>query len=65
MDKDGVIRCDECKLPAAKVVGTLVVIEHRHHGKKHKTVVEITELIKLAGDQIRRTTEFLSGRCVR
>lgn len=61
MEEDGTILCDECKLPAGKIVGTALVIEHRHHGRKHKTVVEIADLISLMSRQVVKCKKVLAG----
>lgn len=47
-----VIHCDECQLPAAKIVAGALVIECRHHGEKHKTVVSVSDLVAIANDQV-------------
>lgn len=49
--EDGAIKCDCCELPAAKVRGNTLVIRHRHHGKAHTTVIAVSALLKLVGQQ--------------
>ena len=47
--RDGeIIKCDKCDLPAARIVGGLLVIECRHHGEKHRTVIQVGELVTIA-----------------
>ena len=43
------IPCSEegCTLPAGHVMGALIMIESRHHGKHHTTVLSIADLRKL------------------
>jgi hypothetical protein len=45
-----VLRCTECGLPYARVVNGVLVVESRHHGEKHTSVIAIAELDKLAED---------------
>ncbi len=45
-----VLRCTECGLPWAKIVNGVLVVESRHHGEKHTSVIAITELEKLMID---------------
>lgn len=44
----GTFPCDQCGTPALRVVGATLVIEHRHHGQKHVTVVELAALLDRA-----------------
>jgi len=37
-------------------VGGSVVIESRHHGKKHTNVIAISELVRLAKEQLDKLT---------
>lgn len=38
------IQCQECELPAARLVGRCLVIESRHHGRKHTTIITFEQL---------------------
>ena len=42
------VKCDACGTPALRVVGNAIVIEHRHHGTKHTTVIAIAALLDKA-----------------
>ena len=42
------LKCDACDTPALRVVGNAIVIEHRHHGNKHTTVIAIADLLDKA-----------------
>ena len=44
-DKE-IIKCDECDLPVAAIVGQSVVIRSRHRGRKHTTVIPLEELVR-------------------
>ncbi len=44
----GAVRCDCCALPVLRVVGQTVVIEARHHGERHVSVLEIRALVDKA-----------------
>jgi hypothetical protein len=37
--------CDECNLPAYRIVGDQLRIESRHNGEKHTTVLTLGQLI--------------------
>lgn len=43
----GLVKCDQCYTPAYRVVGDTIVIEHRHDGQKHVTVVTRTQLLDM------------------
>jgi hypothetical protein len=45
----GFIQCDGCASPALQVIGSVVVIEHKHHGERHKTVIPISVLAEMIG----------------
>lgn len=49
------VECSEpsCRLPAAYVLGTLVMIESHHHGHRHTTILSAVELRVLL-DRIER-----------
>ena len=38
------IQCSECHLPAAYIMGALVMVESHHHGHKHTTVLSVVQL---------------------
>lgn len=40
--------CDQCRLPVAEVVGDVVVIHSRHHGRKHTTCIPISMILEAA-----------------
>ena len=50
----GMIPCDACSTPALRVVGNTVVVEHRHHGQTHVTVLSIQVLLDKVGAVIVR-----------
>lgn len=43
------IKCDKCNTPAAALVGTALIIKHRHHGEQHLTVLNLHELASKLG----------------
>ena len=51
MSSEHDLLCEKCKLPFARVVAGALVIESRHHGKKHTNVVSISELVEIARKQ--------------
>lgn len=59
MEDGEVVYCDECGLPAARVVGSNLVIESRHHGQKHRTVIQIGRLTVMANRQLAKARESL------
>ena len=45
----GLVNCDECNTPAYRVVGETLVIEHRHNGSKHVTVIDLRAVLDKVG----------------
>lgn len=41
------VRCDDCQLPVLKIVRGGLVIEGRHHGRRHVTVVPLAALLDM------------------
>lgn len=39
------IKCDVCSTPALRVVGQTLVIQHRHHGQTHTTVLSLQAIL--------------------
>ena len=48
--EDRVIRCDACNAIAAVEENGVLVIEHRHHGERHKTKVILDNQEKVAAE---------------
>lgn len=46
----GLVNCDECTTPAYRIVGQTLIIEHRHNGQKHTSVIDLRTLL----DRIRQ-----------
>ena len=45
-DRDsGYVTCDDCRTPAFQIKGNTLVIQHRHNGEKHKTIVLLQDLL--------------------
>ena len=47
------VECKEpgCHSPAAHVMGELLMIESRHHGERHTTLIPVRELLALLDKQ--------------
>jgi hypothetical protein len=45
MSLPGMIACDACSTPALRVVGNTLVIEHRHRGEKHTSVIPMSIIL--------------------
>lgn len=41
----GLVSCDHCRTPAYRIAGQALIIEHRHDGQKHTTVVPLQALL--------------------
>lgn len=52
--KADMVKCDSCNTPALRVVGTTLVIEHRHHGEKHVSVFSLQQLLDKMGVPVER-----------
>ena len=44
--------CDQCGLPVAEVIGDVLVIFSRHHGKKHRTVIPVSNILVAMEDKL-------------
>jgi hypothetical protein len=51
------IRCDECGTVIAKVKNLCLIIDSKHHGEKHTSVLELSKLIRLATERDSETKE--------
>lgn len=40
------IRCSQCSVIAAEIKGDALIIQARHHGEKHITVIPLDKLIR-------------------
>lgn len=41
----GAIRCAGCNSPALRIEGQNLIIEHKHHGERHTTVIPLSYLV--------------------
>ncbi len=44
----GAIRCAGCNAPALRIEGGNLIIEHKHHGERHTTVLPLSYLVDKA-----------------
>lgn len=42
-----VLRCSCCGLPYARLQGSTLVIQSKHHGEQHTNTITVDELMKL------------------
>lgn len=52
-----VVYCDQCGTPVLEVHENCLVIQCRHHGEDHVTVVELAVVIKEAFAAVAHTSE--------
>ena len=41
---NNVFRCDKCGTPIFRIVGNTIVVEAKHHGEKHVSVIPISQI---------------------
>lgn len=48
------VRCSQCRTPIARLTPEALVIESRHHGERHVTVVSLASLLDKSREMVKQ-----------